>query len=482
MNPTSLLAATLLVAALSAQDVPADGSIPAGAWTVRELLARAEQALDLEITADPQQLAAATTEPLRLQYPVKLDAGSGREAVAALLSTRGLLLVDDNRGDLTVKATPNGAPGWLREVAVDCTVRELLDFPHRHAVVRVELDSTVPAELLHTQLRTATVVTSDVGVPIVEPGRGGMVLTGPAAAVRHAVAIGATMDPGIASEFTAPEPPIAILSSARGGTVELAAGTHSLRHLVDLLAKNAGIVIVASPALAASTATVVVTGPQQLAWERGSATLLQLLWQQRVQLLELDVRHGLYEAVLVPNSRQAPGMARASRRTTDLVPGLRDMPLYIGVPFRAPHLDATTLRTRAELALRARDLDATLLAACSTPDGLWITGLATAVADLLDDLQPAEQPSPESADAARHRRTTSRQLTASKPAPAEPTAAQVGCRAGTAGCVARRGCTNRPRDADHRTRPQHAASQLRGADHPSGSARGFRRRTTASIR
>lgn len=387
----STCAALLLVAPLFAQ-APAKPMLhlPAGDWTVRDLLTHAEQALRTPIAADAAELAQATGERIRLQFPMRLHPEHGQEAIAALLSARGLLLTRGADGQPEVRATPKGRPQWLRERAVPCSVQELLDHPFRHGVVRTELRTSVQAPMLTEMLRMSAA--SGAATPLCEAMADGIVCTGTSDAVRLAITQVAALDPQVAATLQ-PADPVSIVSMAKGKAVELPAGEHRLTDLVDLMAKNAGINIGMSPALAASTTKAMVATAQQLDWQHGANVLTKLLWQHRVLFLELDVRHGLYEAVLVENPRQAPPMTRASTRTVDEAIAAADITMYVSVQWKAKHLGIDKRMELVREAMRGGDANGIgMFTACGTPDGLLLSGMSPQIAQLLTSLQAADQP------------------------------------------------------------------------------------------
>lgn len=385
-------AALLLVAPLFAQ-APATNQklhIPAGDWTVRDLVTHAEQALRTPITADASELARATAEHIRLQFPLALDPEHGQEALAALLSSRGLLLTRGAGGRTEVRATPKGHPEWLRDSAAPSTVQELLDHPFRHGVVRTELRTSVAVPMLTNMLRVSAA--GGAAVPICEAAEHGITCIGTSDAVRHAITQVAAMDPQFAATLQ-PTGPISIVNAAKGGPVELLAGEHPIADLVDLLARNGGINIVQSPAVAAITAQATVQEKQQLDWQHGPNTLTTLLWQHHVLLLELDVRHGLYEAVLVANPTQQPAVSRASQRTVEEALAAAGCVAFITVHFEARSLDSTQLMNTVRQAMRGvAQNSGGSMTAIATPSGLQITGLSPRVAELLTTLQAADQP------------------------------------------------------------------------------------------
>jgi hypothetical protein len=387
----SSCAALLLVAPLFAQTPAAPKlHIPAGDWTVRDLLTHTEQALRTPIAADAAELAQATAERIRLQFPLALDPAHGQEALAALLSTRGLLLARGEGGRPEVRATPKGKPDWLRERAVASPVQDLLDHPFRHGVVRTELRTSVDVPMLNNMLRISAA--GGAATPICEAAKEGIVCIGTSDAVRHAIAQVAAMDPQFATTLQ-PAGPVSIVSTAKGVPVELPAGEHRIADVVDLLARCSGFNIVLSPALAASAAKIKVAKAQQFDWQRGPNGLTTLLWQHHVLLLELDVRHGLYEVVLVDNPKQAPAVTRAAARTVEQALAAADCVLYIGVRFKAQHLDSTQLMNHVRLTMQAAAQESSVFTTVlAMPDGLLITGLSPVVAELLQKLQAADQP------------------------------------------------------------------------------------------
>ena len=295
-------AALWLVAPLLTQ-APAAGArlhIPAGQWSVRDLLTHAEQALRTPIAADASELALGSAEPVGLQFDLILDPERGYEALAALLSTRGLLLSRDGEGNTEVRATPRGNPDWVSERAVSTTLADLLDHPNRHGTVRVALPTTTKADMLINLLRPAAATGG--ATPTCEQAENSIVCTGTAAAVLLAVNQVAVFDPVFAGALPQ-QAPISIVSAAKGGPVELPAGEHRVPTLVALLAKNAGVNIVMSPAVAKLTSPVTVAKAETLDFATGANRLTTLLWDHRVLFLELDVRHWLYEVVLVDNLR-----------------------------------------------------------------------------------------------------------------------------------------------------------------------------------
>lgn len=383
-------AALLLVAPLLTQApaAPTRLHIPAGQWSVRDLLTHAEQALRTPIAADATELALASAEPVGLQFDLTLDPERGYEALAALLSTRGLLLSKDDKGNTEVRATPRGNPDWVSERAVPTTLADLLDHPHRHSTVRVTLQTTSKPDMLINMLRMAAATGS--ATPTCEQAENGIVCTGTAAAALLAVTQLAVFDPLFASSLPQ-RTPISIVSTAKGGPVELTAGEHGVPELVALLAKNQGINIVMSPAVAKLTNPVPVAKAEALDFATGANRLTTLLWQHHVLFLELDVRHGLYEVVLVDNPRQAPGVVRASQRTVEAALAAADCAMYISVPFTAKNLDAGQLMEHVRTAMRAADPRAvSLISIWSTENGVWITGLSPQVAGLLRKLQAAD--------------------------------------------------------------------------------------------
>ena len=385
-------AALLLVAPLFAQ-APATPTlhIPAGDWTVRDLLTQAEQALRTPITADATELAQATAERIRLQFPLALDPAHGQEAIAALLSARGLLLTRGANGAPEVRATPKGKPEWLREHAVPCTLQELLDYPFRHGVVRTELRTSVQAQMLTEMLRMSAA--SGAATPSCEAVRDGIACTGTSDAVRHAITQVAALDPQFAAALPQASH-VSIVGGKKGDAVALPAGDHPLVDVVDVLAKNGGFNIVLSPTLAASAAKLTTAKAQQFDWQHGPGALTTLLWQHRVLLLELDVRHGLYEAVLVENQRQAPPMTRASTRTVDEAIAAADCTMFIAVQWKAKHLGIDKRMELVRAAMGGGDPSGIgMFTACGTPDGLLLSGLSPQIAKLLKALQAADQPS-----------------------------------------------------------------------------------------
>lgn len=393
MNPVRLTCAALLLVAPLLAQTPAPAArlhIPAGTWSVRDLLTQAEQALRTPIVAEPAELALGSATAVRLQNDLVLDPEHGREAIAALLATRGLLLTRDAAGRTEVKAAPRGKPDWLRERAVPTTVAELLEHPFRNGVVRVELATTASADMLTNLLRVAAATGNPT--PTCEAAGKGIACTGTSEAVRLAVTQLAAIDPQFAAVLQ-PPPPVSIVGNAKLRAVELTAGEHPITDLVDLLAANVGINVVLAPAVAAATKTVVVEKPLQLGLQNGPIALTTLLWQQRVLFLELDVRHGLYEVVLVDDPRQVPAVGRASRRTVDEALAAADCVMFVAVPFAARHLDNAQIMAHLRAAMgNANPKDGGFLSALGTENGVLITGLSPQVAALLRELQTADQP------------------------------------------------------------------------------------------
>lgn len=380
----------LLLAAAFAQAPAARPQlhIPAGDWSVRDLLTHAEQALRTPIVADDEELALASAPRIRLQFPLALDPTHGRDALAALLTTRGLLLTRDPMGRTEVKAVPRACADWLTERAAPTTVQALLDHPHRDSVVQVPLRTATPLEVVQSLLRMSAARSGPA--PTLAKHEGGILCTGTSEAVRHTVLQLAAMDPAFAATLDQ-RSSVDIVNTAKGGTVELPAGEHSLADVLDLLARNGGVNIVRSPAVQAQTTKVKVGKPQSLDARTGANVLTTLLWQERVLVLDLDVRHGLYEAVLVDDPRQMPAPARASARTVDEALAAADSVAYIAVKFTVQHLDATHLMGIVRETMQAAPAGQMGTIVSTVPDGLWITGLTPTVAPLLAKLRAADE-------------------------------------------------------------------------------------------
>ena len=383
-------AALLLASPLFAQNsaAPARLHIPAGTWSVRDLLTHAEQALRTPILADANELALADAAPVRLQVELTLDPELGREALSALLGTRGVLLTRSEGGQIEARATPRGTPEWLLERAVPTKLLSLLEHPHRDSVVRVELQTTQPIGVL-TSLLGFTAATGGA-TPICTPIAGGIACTGTSDAVLGAVTQLAAVDPQFAAMLK-PLPPMSILGSARSVTVELKAGAHPLPELVDLLAKSSGINVVMSPAVAACATKVEMEKARSLDFRTGADTLTTLLWANQVLLLELDVRHGLYEAVLVENQRQMPALVRASRRTVEEALEATNCVMYVAVPWQPEHLDADASMVIVRNAVKSAAPGIGTLLVLGVPDGLLLAGLSPQVAALLRELRAADK-------------------------------------------------------------------------------------------
>ena len=380
----------LLLAAAFAQAPAARPQlhIPAGDWSVRDLLTQAEQALRTPIVADDEELAQASAPRVQLQFPLALDPEHGRDALAALLTTRGLLLTRDPKGRTEVKAVPRGRADWLAERAVPTTVQALLDHPHRDSIVKVPLQTATPMEVVRNLLRMTAPRSGPA--PTLEAHDGGILCTGTSDAVRHAVLQLAAMDPAFAATL-APNAASDLVYATKGGAVELAAGEYLLADLVQLLGRQSGVNIVLSPAVQEQTAKVRVAGAQHLDARTGANVLTTLLWQERVLVLDLDVRHGLYEAVLVADPRQMPAPARASTRTVEEALAAADGVAYIAVKFTAQHLDPTQLMGIVRETMQAAPPGQMGTIVSTVPDGLWITGLSPTVAPLLAKLRAADE-------------------------------------------------------------------------------------------
>ncbi|HEU4420029.1 MAG TPA: hypothetical protein VFT55_13935 [Planctomycetota bacterium] len=278
--------------------------LPAGDYSVAELLQQAGQALRRPI-ATPQELPAGA--PLRLQCDLALPHQAWEDVLGALLATRGLVLVRDAAGTgHEVLPAPAAMEDWVAERAVAMTPREVLERSAFAGPVTVLAPTTSQVPVLVNVLR-----------PHLAGGQhairfkavdGGVQFVGMADQVRFALRTIAPQAPDLAATLptgaAAPWP-----RPAEAVTHRLAAGSHTAAQVIDRLATVTGRNLVASPAVAADTTPFEVATAIEGDALRFEERLTALLWSRRMIVLQVSAAHRLGEVVLL-EPRAWPGSAR----------------------------------------------------------------------------------------------------------------------------------------------------------------------------
>jgi hypothetical protein len=272
--------------------------LPAGTYSVAELLQQAGQALRKPIAA-PAKLPADAV-PLHLQCDLALPQQSWEDVLSALLASRGLVLVRDAAGTgHEVLPAPAGVEDWVSQRAVVMTPRELVERSAFAGTVSVLAASATPDAQLILLLRPHFARTGAGAGPVItfHPADGGVRFVGMAGPVRSALRTIAPAAPDLAATLPSAAPPWP--RPAEGVTHGLEAGRHGVAHVIDRLAAALGRNVVLAPAVAADTAPLEVAATIEGDGLRFEEQLTALLWTRRVVVLQVSAEHRLGEAVLV---------------------------------------------------------------------------------------------------------------------------------------------------------------------------------------
>lgn len=385
MRPQITLGTVLLTTVLIAQDEPSRRRVdlPAGDWPVAQLIAAAAEALGCSATAIPDLREHGG--PIHLPLPLTLDAATGSEALAALLHTRQLLLARDAHGGLVVHAGRPATFDWLAIAPVYVSWDSLFDHPFAAPLVTVELPRFATPRALAAVLAGKHPASGPLRVAEVD---GIPFATGIPTAVIDVLCLLDAMDPDFA---TPPQPqPRIVVSRSRPTAVQLPAGDHLVATVLDAFAAVAGVNVVMEPRLEAAAPVVHLDEPLHLrSWEVGP--LSQLLWRHRVMILNLDVGHALYEAVLVDSPEHAPPRHRASRRSVDALLELDGYITFATTHFEPNRIDMAEVWSCLHIQQRAATAQDLGIHAAQTASGVQLTGTTPELTRLLRTLTAAEQ-------------------------------------------------------------------------------------------
>lgn len=266
--------------------------LPAGDYTIQQLLEQAGQALRRPI-ALPDALPA-DAGPLRLQCDLALPQQAWEEVLGALLSTRGLVLVRDAAGTgHEALPAPAGMADWIVERATEMTPHELLERRGYLGPVRTVLRTTTPAHQLINVMRPFF-----AGMPrsfTSEAVDGGLRFVGLARSVRFAIEHVAPHAPDLA--VTLPSGARPWPRPAAPGTHRLDAGSYTAEQLLERLARAQGRNLVASAEVAADATPIEVATAFEGDELRLEERVTALLWTKRVIVLDASTDHRIGEAL-----------------------------------------------------------------------------------------------------------------------------------------------------------------------------------------
>jgi hypothetical protein len=363
--------------------------LPAGDYSVAQLLLQAEQAVRSPIHVDSRDVAEVV--PLRLQSALALPAEAWVDVLSALLATRGFVLVHDaaNRRH-EVLPTPVGTPPWLRERARSITLAELATRRALTGPVRVELKTATDPVMLTTVLRPH-LHGSGRGVLIDRADGGGVEIIGLADTVRFAVEQASAIDPACAAELPVAAP-LPWPRAAHAGRHEVPAGTYGVAAIVDHLAHATGRNIVLSPELAAPGGNTpnafVLAAPIAGDAFACEDQLTALLWREKLLVVEVARDHGLYEIVRT-GRRDLPPSTRCQAVHTDELLARPDWIGWVTIRVTAGDRSKEDLMLELRTAMAAFQDRGGSVSASTTHDGLVVNGVADAVGAFLRRLQPA---------------------------------------------------------------------------------------------
>jgi hypothetical protein len=266
--------------------------LPAGDYTIQQLLEQAGQALRQPI-ALPEELPAGAG-PLRLQCDLALPQQAWEEVLGALLSTRKLVLVRNAAGTgHEALPAPDGMAEWMVQRATDMTPRELLDRRGHLGPVRTVLRTTTPASQLTNMMRPLF-----AGMPrsfTFEAVDGGVRFVGLARQVRFAIELVTPHAPDLAAALPSPARPWP--RPAVPGTHRLDAGSYTAAQLLERLARAQNRNLVASAEVAADATPIEVAAAFEGDELRLEERVTALLWTARVLVLDASVDHRIGEAL-----------------------------------------------------------------------------------------------------------------------------------------------------------------------------------------
>lgn len=375
MKPLAILffaASAAVMVAQAPTHKPPTFHLPAGDYTVPQLIAQAEQAVRGRIATEHVDLTAPA--PLHLQQDLALSAQDWEDTLSALLSTRDLVLTfDAEQKRHEVLPTPKGKDPVLKARAAALSLAQFATRPGMTGPVRVVLPTKTDAVMLD-QFVALPLFKSGRGV-FVESDAGGVAVTGLAETVRLAMRHAAMLDPTLADTSTSPAP--AWPRAVPVETNTLAAGDHAVREVVDILAKAISVNLVLSPEVAQMTDSVAVAKPitgDAIAFENA---VTALLWEQRhLLVLPLGARADLLEVVHL-GDREFPATTRARPMSAAELAARPGLVAWVSTSFVPQHLRGNDLATAMREAVRALGVATTSLLVNTTHDGLVFTGLST---------------------------------------------------------------------------------------------------------
>lgn len=308
--------------------------LPAGDYSIEELIDQAEQANRVRITR-PREFAESS-DVIRLQTPLVLD-DMGRQAViATMLWSRGLLLVRHAaQHTVEVLPTPADTAPWIAELAEDCTAADLFG-KHPFGPVRVTLPLQQSVE------RTRSLLTAHAallrrgcevgGTP------GAITFTGLGQDVRNAFV---RMQVALHGLLPTPRTPRA-WPRATGEAVELRRRTYAARELVDLLAHTLHRNVLVGRDGEFLTAPIEVGVTQQIDPLRLEEVVTKLLWEVGILVVELIPDRDLFQAVAIDKGRRPTGGLLAAPVAVPMAPSellaRQDLVAFVSVTLPLQHV------------------------------------------------------------------------------------------------------------------------------------------------
>jgi hypothetical protein len=392
MRPLAVLLLAAALASQTPQPAPPAATtapkeptfhLPAGTYSVAELLQQAGQAIGRPIAAPPQPAEM----PLRLQHALALPRQAWEDVLGALLATRGLALVRTAEGGgHEVLPAPTGMEDWVSARAVSMTPQQVFERSAFAGPVDVLAATTTPTAMLLNVLRPHfPPAGAGPRAPIAfKPVEGGLRLIGMAATVRSALQTIASQAPDLAAALPLAPPPWP--RAAPRGTHRLEQGSHLVADVLDRLAAATGRNVVESEPLVGVkvgfSVPATIEGDALQFEERVTA----LLWAQLrivVVCISDEQRLDLAVRLLAPGKWPDPASVREVRAAELLA-----RPELVAWVATVPDLGALTQRDVFTVFRGAAGLaPGSSLTLTTMPGGCRICGLSTDVARLLKELE-----------------------------------------------------------------------------------------------
>ncbi|MFY9341188.1 MAG: hypothetical protein WAT39_01780 [Planctomycetota bacterium] len=275
--------------------------LPAGDYSIAELISQAEQASRCRITL-PAGFAAASGR-LHLQTAVALDAEGWQVVVGTILWSRGLVLARKATANTyEILPTPADQAAWIADLAEDTSLTALYS---RHPYGPVTVTLPIREAIAGTRSLVSAAFFGRARQCEVGGVPGAITLTGLGRDVRLALEGLAKVLPNLLP----PQPPPAVWPRPGGEPLELRQGSYTARNLVDLLASALQRNVLAGTDSEFLAAPIEVAATQRVDPLRLEEVVTRLLWEAGILIVELTPQRDLFQAILVRQGQQAGGDA-----------------------------------------------------------------------------------------------------------------------------------------------------------------------------